>query len=315
MNKFRLVNRSDSITIFNPLTGETIIDGSGICDTPFLLDVSLTNKCSFNCQYCYKHSHPNGDEMSFSDFELLIRKMQEAHIFQVAYGGGNPNEHPFFIEILKMTYEAGIVPNYSTNGSNLTESIIEATGKYCGAVAVSIHNRINTYASLIQKLTSVIKKVNVHFVMTKNKMDEIVNFLENPPEWANNINAVVLLRYKHVFNSKDQEPDETDYKSIFSSAEKSRFKIAFDACSFPLIQKFLPSVDKSLYDYCQGGRSTAYISEKLIMSPCSFDLSVDEDNDLHNHSIKQIFTESGLFKKRREEILERKICKQYFRLI
>lgn len=314
MEKLRVVSRKRNMTIFNPSTGEIVIDGDGFCNTPVLLDVSLTNKCGFRCPYCYKHSSPDGTEMSFQDFELLIRRMKEAKVFQVAYGGGNPNEHPNFIEILRKTFEEGIIPNYSTNGSNLSEEIIEATSKYCGAVAVSIHENIDEYRNLIEKMTSKIKKVNVHFVMTKNKIDEIKSFLIDPPLWAQSINAIVLLRYKNVRNSIEKEPNEKEYAEIFKCAEKSKFKIAFDACSYPLIQKFLPHVDKNLYDYCQGSRSSAYINEKLIMSPCSFDLNIDNNNDLHDFTIEEIFTNSQIFKNRANEILKNKICMQYFKL-
>ena len=312
MFKIRIVNRGDSLTIFNPNTGETIIDGNGNCDTPILLDVSLTNKCEFKCKYCYKHSSPTGKNMDFEDFKLLIEKMKEAQVFQVAYGGGNPNEHPYFIDVLKMTHEAGIVPNYSTNGTNLTKDIIDASAKYCGSVAVSIHRDIDSYFDLIPRLINKIKKVNLHFVMTHENTSRIVSFLKNPPQWSLGINAIVLLRYKKVIGSSEREPLDFEYKMIFESAEKSCFKIAFDACSYPLIKKYLPNVDEQLYDYCQGARSSAYINENLIMSPCSFDCQQNIENDLHKFSIKKIFTESMDFANRRNEVNDFYICKQYF---
>jgi MoaA/NifB/PqqE/SkfB family radical SAM enzyme len=55
------------------------------------------------------------------------------HAFQVALGGGNPNQHPDFIEILRLTREDyGIVPNYTTNGRGLSDTVLEATRRYCG---------------------------------------------------------------------------------------------------------------------------------------------------------------------------------------
>ena len=148
--------------------------------------------------------------------------------------------------------------------------------------------------------------------MTHENTPRIVSFLQNPPQWSLGINAIVLLRYKKVIGSSECEPLDFEYKMIFESAEKSCFKIAFDACSYPLIKKFLPNVDKQLYDYCQGARSSAYINENLIMSPCSFDCQQNIDNDLHKFSIKKIFTESIDFVNRRNEVNDFYICKQYF---
>lgn len=313
MFKIRIVKRNKNITIFNPGTGEVVIDGDGNCDSPLLLDVSLTKKCSFCCKYCYMNTSPLGKHMSLDDFKLLIKRMKEAKVFQVAYGGGNPNEHPNFAEILKITYESGIIPNYSTNGLGLTQEIIDASNKFCGAVAISIHKPINQYNIILEKLTKKLKKLNLHFVMTKSNVKEISEFLCNPPAWSRNINAVVLLRYKSVPNSNEEEPSENEYKRIFANAKKSHFKIAFDACSYPLIKKFLPGVNDYLYDFCQGARSSAYVNENLIMSPCSFDCKVDFKNDLHNYSIKHIFTKSKAFRTRRKEINNCKICKQFFK--
>jgi radical SAM protein with 4Fe4S-binding SPASM domain len=75
--------------------------------------------------------------ISLSDYEEIIRQAQSLHVFQVALGGGNPNQHPQFPEILRLTREKyGIVPNYTTNVRGRTPLVIEATAKYCGAVAV-----------------------------------------------------------------------------------------------------------------------------------------------------------------------------------
>lgn len=68
----------------------------------------------------------------------------------------------------------------------------------------------------------------------------------------------------------------------------------------------------SLYDFCQGARSSAYVNEHLIMSPCSFDTKIEIDNDLHFYSINHIFNESLQFKKRNKEINDKKASTQYF---
>lgn len=310
--KLRIVKRGDTITVFNPCSGETIIDGDGNCNTPFLLDVSLTNKCNKACSYCYKQSHSNGYDMSFSDFRILISKMKEVGVFQVAYGGGNPNEHPDFIKILKETREAGIVPNYSTNGEGMSARIIRASKKYCGAVAVSFHDDPNCYKRIIRKLIKAGIKTNIHFIMKKDKIDEICNFLNNPPYWARKINAIILLRYKPVAKN-NIHLDISDYRRLFECVKSSSLSIGFDACSYFLIKKLLGNIDSRLYDFCQGARSSAYVNERLIMTPCSFDKHFDINNDLHFKSIVEIFNRSESFIRRKLEINKCKVCLQFFK--
>lgn len=58
--------------------------------------------------------------MSISDYKSVIDQAAEMGTFQVALGGGNPNQHPDFIEMLEYTRSKGIVPNYTTNGLGLS---------------------------------------------------------------------------------------------------------------------------------------------------------------------------------------------------
>lgn len=121
------------------------IESKGHCEPfwaqsgPELLDISITNWCDRNCSFCYRDSNTNGLHMSLEDYEFLINEAASINVFQVALGGGNPNQHPDFIKILEITRNKySIVPSFTTNGRGLTKDILEAAHEYCGAVAVSI---------------------------------------------------------------------------------------------------------------------------------------------------------------------------------
>ncbi len=106
---------------------------------PELLDISISNWCDKGCSFCYRDSNPSGKSISLKDYENILVQAKECDVFQIALGGGNPNQHPNFIDILKLTREYNIVPSYTTNGRGLTKEILEASKKYCGAVAVSYY--------------------------------------------------------------------------------------------------------------------------------------------------------------------------------
>lgn len=107
---------------------------------PELLDVAITNWCDKGCSFCYRKSDSSGLHMSLEDYREVMVQAKGMHVFQVALGGGNPNQHPEFPEILRITREDfGIVPNYTTNGRGLTPDVISATARYVGAVAVSAY--------------------------------------------------------------------------------------------------------------------------------------------------------------------------------
>lgn len=137
-------------TVFNPNTGFFArVEYEGHPE-PFwsehgleLLDISITNWCDMGCPICYRSSDDSGGHMNVENYEVVMRQAQKMHVHQVALGGGNPNQHPQFTEILRLTREKyGIVPNYTTNGRGLTEAVLTATSRYCGAVAVSAYKPI-----------------------------------------------------------------------------------------------------------------------------------------------------------------------------
>jgi MoaA/NifB/PqqE/SkfB family radical SAM enzyme len=114
-------------------------------DYPEFYDVKITDYCTGNCPWCYMDSKECGKH-----FRNILNKTQKyfggltenQRPFQVAIGGGNPNQHPKFIQLLKLFHRLGITPNYTTNGIGLTTEILKATKKYCGGVAVSCHEHL-----------------------------------------------------------------------------------------------------------------------------------------------------------------------------
>ena len=109
-------------------------------------DVKVTNTCNGMCPYCYMDSKI-GDEHyddSLNKIKKYFGKMSSNEKpYQIAYGGGEPTLHPQFIDIIKATYDMEIMPNYTTNGTRITEKLLNATKKYCGGVAVSTHEHLD----------------------------------------------------------------------------------------------------------------------------------------------------------------------------
>lgn len=93
---------------------------------------------------CYQKARDSKKvNMSLKDYSKIIGECKKK-VFQVALGGaGDPNKHEDFESILKLTREAGIVPNLTTSGIYLTDQEIQCMKKYCGAVVVSFYSRLS----------------------------------------------------------------------------------------------------------------------------------------------------------------------------
>lgn len=114
--------------------------------------------------------------------------------FQIAIGStGEPTMHKDFPKFLEVVYKSGVVPNYTTNGvilSNLdtpeAQSIMEATRKYVGGVAVSWgnpDNRENARKAIKNLLKYGDCKVMIHHLISdKDSVDEFLRVADEFPE-------------------------------------------------------------------------------------------------------------------------------------
>ena len=269
-------------TFFNPNTGFFARVEEPGHEEPFwswhgpeLLDISITNWCDKGCALCYRKSDQLGQHMLLEDYETVIRQAQKMHVFQVALGGGNPNQHPDFCEILHLTREKyGIVPNYTTNGRGLTEAVLLATKKYCGAVAVSAYYPYDETQEAIDAFSSYGVKTNIHFILSSESITTAIEWLKNPPDFLNKINALIFLNYKPIgrYHSNKlllRNSDQVEYFFRLATEEKHHFKIGFDTCTVTGIARFT-NTPHVCYEGCDAGRFSMFISEDMKMYPCSF---------------------------------------------
>lgn len=82
--------------------------------TPELMDIKITDKCSFGCDFCYQGSTQEGRHASRQSLERAVDVLREMQVMEVAIGGGEPLEHPLIKDFTQMLWEAGIVANVTT---------------------------------------------------------------------------------------------------------------------------------------------------------------------------------------------------------
>lgn len=139
---------------------------------PEFYDIKLTDRCPGDpetgrfCPYCYQDSRPAGDH-----YENLVEKLESFFLpmsfnerpFQAALGGGETTSSPEFADVCRWLAAHGIMPNYTTNGTNLTPEVLDVTGECCGGVALSCHPHLERYwKEGVGKLLP-IKERNPHF--------------------------------------------------------------------------------------------------------------------------------------------------------
>ena len=305
-------------TVFNQENGFFLrLEDQG-CDEPFwaesgpeLLDISITNYCDKNCSFCYRNSSNNGKHMLMQDIQKIICEAEDMGVLQIALGGGNPNQHPNFIEILKLIRGHNIIPSYTSNGDFLTTEILEATEKYCGAIAVSAYPPFdNSFEDKIKKLSKYNIKVNIHFLIKNDTIDLAIKWLKKPPSFLRYINAIIFLNYKPINSSKSLQVNNFHQVSEFFKCvqECKSLKIGFDSCSISGIVKHM-NINSAMIESCEAARFSAFISEDMKMYPCSFMSNSTNYGDLSNCSIKEIWKDNKYFTQYRDAISKNQ-CKE-----
>lgn len=282
-------DKNHFIERFNPKTGfyvrSGVLDQNGK-DTgvdpfmrcyPSLIDVGIMERCvcAGKCKVdCYQRAcDRTGNNMSLEDFKSICQQAK-GRVFQFALGGaGDPDTHENFAEILKISREYGIVPNFTTSGIAMTPEKAKLCAKYCGAVAVSEHFADYTRKA-IKMLQDAGVKTNIHYVLSRDSIDYAIEKLKNGG-FGEKINAVVFLLYKPIGLGKKEKMltlDNPKVKEFFDLIDKNNFshKIGFDSCSCPGIVNCTTHINMDSMDFCEGGRHSMYIDAHMNAMPCSF---------------------------------------------
>ncbi len=287
-------------------------------DGPELLDLSITNYCERCCDFCYRQANPQGTHIALRDVELVVKQAKEAGVLQIALGGGNPNQHPDFVKILRLIRENGIVPSYTSNGEGLTDEILKATKEYCGAMALSLYPPYERYEALTRIINDMGIKLNLHVILKKDTIELLTTWFHEAPVWFENINAVIVLNYKPIGKGSQDlmVRDGEKLKFFYESASKCKdVKIGFDSCCVPGVYTWM-NVNPVLIDSCEAARFSAFVSEDMKMYPCSFMANTDQYGDLRYESVSDIWQSHPAFVKHRDAMhnnpckgcAHRKVC-------
>ena len=252
---------------------------------PELLDISITNYCERECEFCYRNAKRQGDFMELSLYENIIRQAEKIGVQQIALGGGNPNQHPDFVKFLKIAREHHIVASYTTNGQGMTEEIYQATKMYGGAVAVSWYTPFSNPINVIEECGRHKITANIHFVLHKKSLLNAIELFQSKEIPWSYLNAIIFLNYKplglKIFEGlKDDESFDAFLKQAITF---EKCKIGFDSCMISWLMKKKEWIAQESIDFCEAGRFSAFVSEKGFVYPCSFLC----ENTLCGESIKE----------------------------
>ena len=265
---------------------------------PHLIDVGVMGHCTHGqTGLCVKAGigcYQSGmlvekANMTVEDFRWIAEQC-EGRCNQLALGGrGDPDQHENLEELLKISREHWLVPNFTTSGYGMTPEIAALCKRYCGAVAVSWYRSEYTLRA-IQMLLDAGVKTNIHYVLGRNSIEEAIQRLRGN-DFPAGVNAVIFLLHKPVgqgANSNVLSFDDLRVKDFFAQVEKRHpFKVGMDSCNVPGAINYCNTILPESLDTCEGGRYSCYISSDMVMVPCSFDQERRYEVNLREMNIEE----------------------------
>ena len=78
--------------------------------------IQITNRCRMGCPHCMQDSRPDGGLMDETTFENALRLAHDCGGCPVVVSGGEPTEHPRFVDFCRRLSKANIPFSVATNG-------------------------------------------------------------------------------------------------------------------------------------------------------------------------------------------------------
>lgn len=138
----RIRKDGDHIVVYNGFSGAKMRFGEGPytkATVPELVDLKITDKCPYNCAFCYQGSTPEGKDGK--NISTILTALARMGVFEIAIGGGEPTHARDFASVIHDAKEKGLTPNFTTFGTDwLAKPEIVEAAKLCGGIGVSVEN-------------------------------------------------------------------------------------------------------------------------------------------------------------------------------
>ncbi len=192
---------------------------------PTLVDLKITDFCSFGCKFCYQSSTKEGkhanlfpqykDSAGFIELYELMTAFKDINVLEVVLGGGEPTLHPRIKDILinlKENFVVGITTkNFDLGHHDHFKEIIQNVDTI--AISCNSASEVERAKVLYDDIfaLSVIHKVKIPAIYIQNilgltSMEVLKDFLESCKK--HEFKNVTLLGYKDFgFGTKTKEKE------------------------------------------------------------------------------------------------------------
>ena len=162
----------------------------------------IVKPCNMRCKFCYATFEDLGlvKQLSKEDAFIILNKLKSAGLKKITFAGGEPLLYKWIYETIAYSKEIGLTTSIITNGSLLTDELLEKLqGKldWIGISIDSLNHETNQkigrtyksppdYLNLINKIKAYGFKLKINTVVNSyNEKESMQDFIDkvNPERW------------------------------------------------------------------------------------------------------------------------------------
>jgi hypothetical protein len=230
-------------------------------ETPELVDLKLTDKCSEGCSFCYQNSSPEGKHADLTNVKNLLRGFRDYHVFEVAIGGGEPTEYPHLRTVIDYCNEIGIRCNISTRHPERMKAI-GGKPSFLGVSVSSVEDMERIRSEL-----DYTHNVVWHIIMGNQSMPELEKMMDN-----RSYDNILLLGWKATGRANGAPP--FDYNNVWLDMAQQRDGMtSIDTCLAREVGHdalAAANVDKIFYETTEGLHSCYVDAVEMTVGRCSY---------------------------------------------
>jgi radical SAM protein with 4Fe4S-binding SPASM domain len=160
---------------------------------PESVHLQLNNVCNLRCPSCYVGLHAaDVGSLPLERIYTLIEELVTMGVFQLALGGGEALLSPKFVLVTRYARQHGLVPNVTTNGWLIKETLLDEVSDHLGEWRLSLNDAVTVHLPLLAAKAALLRERKMRFgfnvIVTANNLPRLRDLLS----WACDQGAATL---------------------------------------------------------------------------------------------------------------------------
>jgi MoaA/NifB/PqqE/SkfB family radical SAM enzyme len=231
---------------------------------PRVLQVGLLTPCNLKCHFCYRDAA--APSLLTAEFLVeLLGRCADWGVLEVAFGGGEPLLFRGFVKLLlKLTRTTTLGLNFTTNGTLLTDQVLDTLRDWSGEIRVSAYEE-NRYREVLRRLQRrPERKFGVNWLVTPRNISQLEVMVRDCLELG--AQNVMLLGYKGQDPTLHLTADQL--RQLAGRVERlQHLPLRLDICWHPYLRSVPQLFERS---DCGAGDEFLVITPDRAVQPCSF---------------------------------------------